>query len=211
MLMHAMNRKMVINHRTTKMIKFIFCSVLLSITSLAHALSSDKEQPIQISADKVEIDNASGKSIYSGNVEMTQGSVLINGNNITILTDTEGNLKKADIIGKPASFKQTPDNKEQIDAKADRIEILYEDDEQVNLYQNAVLIQGTNRFTGDKIKYLTATDQVFADSKKDSRVKVTISPRKKPNTSPDVTTEKNKEQSPLTSSKKEDKEKKQEQ
>lgn len=172
------------------MIKFILCSALLSITSLSHALSSDKEQPIQISADKVEIDNAHGKSIYSGNVEMIQGSIIINGDNITIYTDMDGNLKTADIIGKPASFKQTPDNKEEIDAKADHIEVLYEKDEQVNLSKNASLIQGANRFTGDKIKYLTATDQVFADSKKDSRVKVIITPRKKPDSKPVNTAEK---------------------
>ncbi len=162
------------------MIKYVLCSALLCITSLSHALSSDKEQPIEISADKVEIDNAHGKSIYSGNVEIIQGSIKITGNNATIYTDIDGNLKKADILGTPASFKQTPDNKEEIDAKADHIEVLYEKDEQVNLYKNASLIQGTNTFTGDKIKYLTATDRVFADSQKDKRVKVIITPRKKP-------------------------------
>ncbi len=172
------------------MIKSIFCFVLLSITSLSHALSSDKEQPIQISADKVEIDNAQGKSIYSGNVEMIQGSIKITGNTATIYTDIDGNLKKADILGTPASFQQTPDNKEEIDAKADHIEVLYQKDEQVNLYKNASLIQGTNTFTGDKIKYLMATDQVFADSQKDKRVKVIITPRKKPENKPKVSIEK---------------------
>ncbi len=179
-----MNHRAAINSRKAKMIKLIFCSVLLSITSLSHALSSDKEQPIQISADKVEIDNAHGKSIYSGNVEIIQGSIKIIGNNATIYTDIDGNLKKADILGTPASFKQTPDDKKEIDAKADHIEVLYEKDEQVNLYKNASLIQGTNTFTGDKIKYLTATDQVFADSQKDKRVKVIITPRKKPESKP---------------------------
>jgi lipopolysaccharide export system protein LptA len=41
------------------------------------ALSSDREQPINLEADAADIDDLKGISIYTGNVVLTQGSMVI--------------------------------------------------------------------------------------------------------------------------------------
>ncbi len=160
----------------------IFSGLLLLFSSTIFALTSDSEQPIEISADKVQIDNAKGESTYTGNVELIQGTLHITGSKLVVKTTDAGELTKADVYGSPATLKQQPENRELIDAKANHIEINYNKDQEVTLNKNALLIQGTNKFFGDKIRYIAATNQVIADSKKDTRVKVVISPKTKSKT-----------------------------
>ena len=57
----------------------------LLISSLVFALSTDREQPIQIEADAAELDDASGITVYTGNVLVTQGTMRLWGNRLTIL------------------------------------------------------------------------------------------------------------------------------
>ncbi|THB73988.1 MAG: lipopolysaccharide transport periplasmic protein LptA [Gammaproteobacteria bacterium] len=142
-----------------------------------YALSTDSEQPIEISADKVQIDNIKGQSIYSGNVELSQGSLHITGSKLIVKTSASGELTRADAYGLPATLTQQPENKELIDAEAEHIVITYDNDQEVILNTKAMLTQGANKFFGDKIRYIVATDQVIADSQKNKRVKVVISPQ----------------------------------
>ena len=167
-----------LNNKTAILNFLLLVSALLAST--AHALSTDKEQPIEITADKVQINNSQRQSTYSGNVELVQGSLKITGEKLVVKTDKNNNLKKVDVHGTPATLNQKPDNKEVIDAKADHIEFIYNADEEIILNKNALLTQGTNKFFGDKIKYIGRTDQVIADSQKDTRVKVVISPKSSP-------------------------------
>ncbi len=170
--------KQALNQKTSQMLQRLTLICLFLFAGNLYALTTDKDKPIEISADKVEIDNSKGQSIYSGNVELSQGSLHITGSKLVAFT-SNGELTKADIYGSPATLKQQPEEKELIDAKAEHIEINYNKDQEIILNKNAILIQGTNKFSGDKIKYIVATDQVIADSQKDSRVKVVISPKTK--------------------------------
>ncbi|MBA1331005.1 LptA protein, partial [Candidatus Endoriftia persephone str. Guaymas] len=51
--------------------------LLLLLPLQARALSGDREQPIYLEADSVEIDEASGVSVYIGNVVVSQGSMRL--------------------------------------------------------------------------------------------------------------------------------------
>ncbi len=180
-----------LNNKTAILNFLLLVSALLAST--AHALSTDKEQPIEITADKVQINNSERQSTYSGNVELVQGSLKITGRKLVVKTDKYNNLKKVDVHGTPATLNQKPDKKEEIDAKADHIEIIYNADEEIILNKNASLTQGANKFFGDKIKYIGKTDQVIADSQKDTRVKVVISPKSSPKIGGDTTDKSNKQ------------------
>ena len=50
---------------------------LLCATHQALALKSDREQPIRIQANNGVIDDAAGKSTYTGNVHIEQGTLNI--------------------------------------------------------------------------------------------------------------------------------------
>jgi lipopolysaccharide export system protein LptA len=154
------------------------CGLLLAC-SLAHALEGDRDQPIRISADEALRDERRGLTIYTGNVEMQQGSLRMNADKVTIYRIVE----EADKIvgeGKPARMEQQPDpDKSPIEARADVIEY-YKDEERVQLTGNAVIEQDGSTVTGNIIEYFIADELVRAtgaDGDKPGRVEVVIPPR----------------------------------
>ncbi|HIG36794.1 MAG TPA: lipopolysaccharide transport periplasmic protein LptA, partial [Oceanospirillaceae bacterium] len=76
------------------LIKSITSAILLSYSLLASstvaALDSDREQPIQIAADAAELNEGKGFSIYSGNVIITQGTMVIEASTVKITFDDNG-------------------------------------------------------------------------------------------------------------------------
>jgi lipopolysaccharide export system protein LptA len=97
-----------------KLIVLLFCLIPLS----ANALTSDKNQPIQIAADRLEIDDTKHISHYQGNVEMTQGSLSFSADSIIFHFDAKNDLQWLEIEGKPAHFRQLNDDKTPISGSA---------------------------------------------------------------------------------------------
>jgi lipopolysaccharide export system protein LptA len=151
------------------------------LLSNAFALSTDREQPIQIEADKATIDDAKGIATYEGNVIITQGTIRIDANTVTINYARKQHIEKVVAIGEPARFKQTPDGgKEDINARAKRMEYNAEKD-MLHLTQEAELRQANDTFTGQRITYDTQRGIIRADkgNSENGRIKVTIQPRQK--------------------------------
>ncbi|MDM8559536.1 lipopolysaccharide transport periplasmic protein LptA [Candidatus Parabeggiatoa sp. HSG14] len=90
--------------------------------SNVFALTTDREQPIQIEADTATIDNVKGIAIYEGSVIVTQGSIRINASRVTINYNEKQDIEKVIAKGKPARFKQRLDRGEDIKAKASLME-----------------------------------------------------------------------------------------
>lgn len=144
----------------------------------AWALSSDQEQPIHIEADRGELDDRKQIAVYRGNVHLTQGTLRIDSDILTIYYTPGKKLKKAIAEGQPAWYRQRPDNSdEDIRAKALRMEY-HANTATIYLLQKAHVWQGANEFTGDRIVYETEHDIVRGEGSKtgDGRVHVTIRP-----------------------------------
>ena len=157
----------------------LFCLLLLSLSVTAK--STDRDQPLHIEADSVEIRELEGISIYKGNVSINQGSIQIHGELIHIHTEQQG-LQKILVEGQPATFKQLNDQDEEVSASSNKM--TYEaGDGSLVLKEEAVLVQGKNRFTSDHIIYDTRQDIVQAGNENNStssdepkRVTITIHP-----------------------------------
>jgi lipopolysaccharide export system protein LptA len=159
------------------------------------ALASDSEQPIEIEADFAELDDQEGKTIYLGNVVVTQGSIKMTGDKLRVNFAEDRELEDVFIEGRPAYFKQTPDSGDDIEGEGLLIEyhalksFLY-------LIQKAKLTQGQRVFTGDRINYDTEksvitghgspkkADVVGQPSTPRERVRIIIPPKKKKPESP---------------------------
>lgn len=146
----------------------------------AWALATDTEQPIYIEADTLDVDDSKGVTTYRGNVQYTQGSILLT-SDILIAHTVKGELKKVQAEGNPVRFKQQPENKDQeMRGEAKNMEY-FADTELLVLLGFAHLWQGTDEFLGNRIEYDTKREYVKA-SKAESgsgRVQVIIQPRKK--------------------------------
>ncbi|VAX09862.1 hypothetical protein MNBD_GAMMA25-1318 [hydrothermal vent metagenome] len=143
------------------------------------ALTADREQPIHINADRMVAEEASGYSHYLGNVHITQGSLVVDADEVYIYI-VEGELDKLIILGEPAKLQQLPDNStELVYSRAKRMEYFASTD-RLFLMKNAEVWQGTNRFSGEHIEYDTRNSRVSANSQgQDSgRIRAVITPKK---------------------------------
>jgi lipopolysaccharide export system protein LptA len=155
---------------------------LMLVAGPAQALPDDRDQPIHITADKALRDEKLGVTVYSGNVQMDQGSMRITADTLTIYHVTE----EADRIvaeGQPAKMQQQPElDKGPVHAHAGVIEY-FRDEERVHLQSNARVEQDGSVVTGDSIDYLIAEQLVKADSDQTlegNRVQVIIPPSAQP-------------------------------
>ena len=100
----------------------LFTLMGLPFSHGAMALDSDRDQPIQIVADLAVRDELAGETRYEGNVVLTQGSLVITADTLSIRHNTD----EADKIvakGKPATLVQQPTpDQAPVDASALRIE-----------------------------------------------------------------------------------------
>ena len=146
----------------------------LTLPLAAAALSSDKEQPMELTADQAELDNATGVSVYTGNVVLTQGTL-----EITVHQNSDGELEKVLVDGRPATYQQLPDDEPlPVRARAPRMEYYSTAPKRVKLLRGATLTQGKNRFDGQTIVYFSQQDRVEAEGGKtdDGRIRIKFFP-----------------------------------
>ncbi len=167
-------------------------SILLFATVAAFdaaALATDSQQPIEIEADFAELDDQEGKTIYVGNVVVTQGSIRMTGDKLKVNFSEDRDLEDVYLEGRPAYFKQTPDNGDDVEGEALLIEY-HQLKSLLHLISKARLTQGQRVFEGDRINYDTAKSVITAravpkakqqapgKAKPSGRVRVIIPPKK---------------------------------
>lgn len=134
-------------------------SLFIILPSLAYALPSDREQPINIEADHAQLDDKAGITQYKGDAILTQGSLRIEGDIITFYYDADKNLTKAVAEGKLAKYKQLhKENEPPVRAKATQMEY-FAQSQNVFLLGQAEIWQNGDKLTGDRIEY-DITDNV---------------------------------------------------
>lgn len=153
-------------------------SLLLFLLALqpAIALESDKEQPILIEANSVELDDGRGVSTYTGNVVVTQGSIQLNADKVTV-TRRGANSYHLLAEGNPVRFAQETEEKGVVNGNAQQAE--YDSDSEIlYLIGDASLKQGKDSFNSDRINYdqTKAIVRAGASAKGKQRVKVSIQP-----------------------------------
>ncbi len=136
-------------------LRWVGAVFLLAATTSVWALSTDSQQPVEITADFAELDDESGRTTYLGNVVVVQGSIRMTGDRLRASFDVERQLEDVFVDGKSAFFKQTPDGgKEDIEGYALEIEYHAKKDQLV-LIKDARLTQGARLFEGYRINYDT--------------------------------------------------------
>ncbi len=160
---------------------FLLIWVLL-FSANVWSLDTDARQPIYIESDAATYDEKKGESVYTGNVQVTQGSMRMNSDRLVILMSESGEkeLNKMIATGNPVRFKQKPsDDKEEIRGKSLRVEY-YGKDGKLILLEKAKVVQGSNTYTSERIEYDTKNSIVKAGAKDSNtkRVHVTLHPNK---------------------------------
>ncbi|MGH1426726.1 MAG: lipopolysaccharide transport periplasmic protein LptA [Arenicella sp.] len=143
--------------------KIIFCIALGLLFSNSFALSTDRDQPADISSDEVDIDTNTGRRTFIGNVRFAQGTLRVKGDRIDT-TFKDGKLVKAIAYGKPAAFKQRPDGKENdVEGRGQTI-IMNQTNNILTLKKRASLKQGFDVVKGNVIIYNMKNDTLKVKS-----------------------------------------------
>jgi lipopolysaccharide export system protein LptA len=143
------------------------CAVLCWVCmGLVHAEKADKLQPLNAEADALKYDDARQTSVFTGNVVVTKGTILIKAARVEVRQDAKGHqfgVMTGD-AAKPALFRQKRDGlDESIEGTAQRIEYDSQQD-QVQFIGSAVL----RRYRGAVVADETSGATIVYDNARDA-------------------------------------------
>ena len=143
-----------------KLLLSIFTAILIQFSAFipnSYALKTDRDQPADISSDEVDVDFKTGRRTFIGNVRFVQGTLRVKGDRVDA-TFKDGKLVKAIAYGKPAAFKQRPDDKpNDVEGRGLTI-VLDQTSNLLTLKKKASLKQGSDVARGSVIIYNMADD-----------------------------------------------------
>ena len=147
---------------------------LVFFASLVFALPEDAEQPIEIEAQSVVVDETTGFNEFSGDAEVRQGSLLLLAELIQVQTENEEvvTVLAKGSLEKPAKYIQSQENQARF-VEATATLITYDVDKgMIFLVGNAHLVQGFDSFSGDRLTYDTNNDKVIVKGSEDGTERV---------------------------------------
>src|SRR5512139_844610 len=92
-------------------LRLLLCAALALAAGVAQAEKADSSKPMNIEADALRYDDLKQTSVFTGNVVLTRGSIVIKGARIEVHQDPQGyqfGVVTAD-PGKRAYFRQKRD------------------------------------------------------------------------------------------------------
>lgn len=160
--------------------------LLCSTINVVHAETADRDKPMHLEADRVLLDDAKKVNRFEGNVQLTQGTLLIQADKIEVRDDSAG-FQHLTATGHPVKFRQRYEgstayaegygNRIEYDTKADMIDF----------FEQARIKRGEDEVTGAHIAYSTQTEifevrgiangNITSDPK-NNRVRAVIQPKR---------------------------------
>jgi len=160
----------------------LLCMMLVCNSS--HAERADRDKPVHLEADHVSIDDAKQISTFEGKVQLTQGTMAIQGDKIVVVQDKNG-FAHGTATGHLASFRQKREGfDEYVEGFGERIEYNTQT-ETVDFFGQARMVRKLDEVRGDHITY-SAKTEIFqvqsipnqhADASGKGRVRVTLQPK----------------------------------
>jgi lipopolysaccharide export system protein LptA len=153
--------------------KVLFCLLLLPLA--APALHRDREQAMQIRADRFESSTKAETTILSGNVRIAQGSLVVQADRAEI-TQVGGEVTRAVLTGRPARLRQALEAGGEIQATAAKIDYALAE-ERVELSGEVVLERPQGTLRSERVVYSVRTGQLSAGESVQGGVELVIPPR----------------------------------
>jgi len=151
----------------------------------ANAERADRDQPVNVEADSVEIDDKKQEAVFSGSVVLTQGTLMLRADRI-VVKQSESGFQSAVAHGKPAYFRQKREGFDDfIEGQAERL-VYNGEAEKIELFIKAKLKRGGDEVRGAYISYNALTEFFEVNSGDDNamppgsprgRVRAIIQPR----------------------------------
>jgi lipopolysaccharide export system protein LptA len=157
----------------------------VALAGAARAEKADREKEVVVGADYGTLNDADKTLLYEGNVVITQGTMRLTANKVTVKEDDKGH-KFYVAYGAPVTFREKRDRVEEyVEGYALRAE--FDDlNDVLKLYDKARVKSSSNEVTGNYIQYDMNTEVANVlgappgtEAPPNSRIKMTIVPAKK--------------------------------
>jgi len=166
---------------------------LILLCAQQNALADKPVEKVLIDADHMQLNMETGKSVYTGNVKISQGELVLTGDKVT-LEQKDNEIKRITVIGKPARYNHVMENGETIKAESERM-VYTASQNKLVMTINASLQQPDNMVSSQKITYDTLKRIIIAgdsdsssssktgadnqnSTKEKQRVNITLTPQK---------------------------------
>lgn len=141
------------------------------------ALDADRDQPIEVEADSLEVRKQENISIYQGNVKLKQGSLEISSDRLVIHFNDNSDLVLMEMTGNPARLRQLDNEQQEMRGQARQINYL-ESESLLELIEEARFTHAGDTIESTLIRINTEDNNIQAGSSNaDERVKMLIQPR----------------------------------
>jgi lipopolysaccharide transport periplasmic protein LptA len=173
-----MNLPRALNSRTAAVLAAMALAACASFTALGK--SSDRNQPMTLDSDNSDCNQATANShcIFSGNVEIVQGTLRITAARAEIV-QRGGDIEQVVLTGKQATMRQEMDDGSTMNARADRI--VYEPKKELlTLTGNYQVESPRGSNSGQRMVYNMASGQMQSGGD-GTRVRTVLQPRAQQN------------------------------
>lgn len=161
----------------------------LTLTSMAWGAGSamaqqpDAEQPIEIAADRLDLDDQAGTAVYTGEVDIRQGSMQITGDRVELQRNASGELSRVTAQGERAYIEQQPDPEQPVVRGWGRSLVYHVAERRVELIDRAELHQAGDTFDGGYLEYFLDRRVVQARAEAEGvegrqRIRMTLQPER---------------------------------
>ncbi|WP_252107515.1 MULTISPECIES: lipopolysaccharide transport periplasmic protein LptA [unclassified Halomonas] len=153
---------------------------LLSLALPLTAQAQTSQAPVEVEADRLDLDQRAGTAVYSGNVNIRQGEMQIRGDRVEITRNDAGELSQATATGERAYLRnQLEGEPAPMEGWARRI-VYHVSERRVELIDQAELTQRSDRFQGGRLEYFIDREVVQARSDvsggENQRIRMTLQP-----------------------------------
>lgn len=154
-----------------------FFALAMPLSALAQ---TSQQAPVEVEADRLDLDQRAGTAVYTGDVDIRQGAMQLRGERVEIERNEAGELSLATATGERAYLRHQAEGQEgPTEGWARRI-IYHVAERRVELIDQAELIQQGDTFSGGRLEYFIDREVIQArsdvDGSEPQRIRMTLQP-----------------------------------
>lgn len=181
------NKPVPATHRLPASQVIVAWTALAFLATPALAEKADRDKPIHLAADQANVDDMKQLATFTGNVTLTQGTLVIRADRMVVKQDAEG-FQYGTAYGNPATFRQKREGAEEyVEGRGERLEYDGRADK-VQFFNRARMSLGRDEVSGSYISYDAKTEffqvigggEASTETNPRGRVRAIIQPKSKP-------------------------------
>ncbi len=150
--------------------------VLLAVPVCGPAADDIRQPPIHLRADRIDIDQKKGLSLYRGHVVFTQGTLRLTAARAEV-QNRASVLETITAEGRPVTFRHRPEGlTDFVEGEASRA-VYHAPTRRVDLYGEVQVRRGRDLFRGAVLHYDIGNESMIAESANGRRVYAALVPR----------------------------------